>query len=110
MHLDSRGYVELSDNLLPSTAVADIEAEFRAGAGRELATKMRAPWSSSALAVNSFFPWRVDPSRLRLAGLSAMLALGSLSFSPAGESAGASATITHVLGTVQARSGSGRAA
>lgn len=42
-----------------------------------------------------------------LAGLSCLLALGSLSFSPAGESAGASATITHVLGTVQARSGSG---
>jgi hypothetical protein len=70
MHPYSRGYVELSYSLLSSTALADIEAEFRAGAGQELATKMRAPWSSSALAVNSFFPWRVDPSRLRLAGLS----------------------------------------
>ena len=29
---------------------------------------MRAPWSSSALAVNSFAPWRDDPSELTLAG------------------------------------------
>jgi hypothetical protein len=67
---DGRGYVELGDNLLPGVILADIEGEFRAGAGQELAAKMRAPWSSSALAVNSFTPWRPDPGRLRLGGLS----------------------------------------
>jgi hypothetical protein len=66
---DRRGYVELIDNLLPGVTLADVEAEFRAGAGQELAAKMRAPWSSSALAVNSFTPWRRDPSHLSLAGL-----------------------------------------
>src|SRR4051812_31402935 len=67
---DERGYVvDPDDNLLPAVNRADIEAEFGAGAGNELDSKMRAPWSSSALAVNSFGPFRGHVSALRLAGL-----------------------------------------
>src|SRR5262245_38894030 len=68
---DIRNYiVELEDNLLPGITRADIWKAFGAGAGRELEGKMRAPWSSSALAVNSFTPWQRDPVLLKLAGLS----------------------------------------
>ena len=68
--LDSKGYViRLEDNLLPGIARTDIEAAFGAGAGLELEGKMRAPWSSSALAVNSFAPWQRDPRSLMLAGI-----------------------------------------
>jgi Restriction Endonuclease associating with ARP len=68
--LDTKGYaVRLEDNLLAGVARADIEAAFGAGAGQELEGKMRAPWSSSALAVNSFAPWQRDPGSLKLAGV-----------------------------------------
>lgn len=68
---DAHGYVvELQDNLLPGITRGEIEGAFGAGAGQELEGKMRAPWSSSALAVNSFAPWRRDPVLLSLAGLS----------------------------------------
>ncbi len=68
--LDAKGYVvRLEDNLLPGIARADIEAAFGAGAGQELEGKMRAPWSSSAFAVNSFAPWQRDPASLMLAGI-----------------------------------------
>jgi hypothetical protein len=68
--LDAKGYaVRLEDNLLAGVARADIEAAFGAGAGQELEGKMRAPWSSSALAVNSFAPWQRDPGSLMLAGI-----------------------------------------
>jgi hypothetical protein len=46
--------VEVAANLLPGIGLDDIEAEFAADAGAELESKMLAPWSSSALAVNSF--------------------------------------------------------
>jgi hypothetical protein len=66
--LDEKGYVvRLEDNLLPGIARAEIEAAFGAGAGQELEGKMRAPWSSSALAVNSFAPWQPNPGSLTLA-------------------------------------------
>jgi hypothetical protein len=66
--LDERDYVvDPADNLLPGITIAQIKSEFGAGAGNELKTKMRAPWSSSALAVNSFVPWR-NEGGLRLAG------------------------------------------
>jgi hypothetical protein len=47
-----------------------IRAEFEAGAGRELKRKMRVPWSSSALCVNSFCRWRCENElgRLQVAG------------------------------------------
>jgi hypothetical protein len=68
---DSRGYaVRLEDNLLAGITRGQIEKAFAAGAGRELDDKMRAPWSSSALAVNAFAPWQSHLQRLRLGGLS----------------------------------------
>ena len=67
---DGHGYVvELEDNLLPGITRGEIEEAFGAGAGQELEGKMRAPWSSSALAVNSFAPWGRDPALLTLAGI-----------------------------------------
>lgn len=69
--LDKLGYVvHLEDNLLPGITRAQIEDAFGAGAGQELEGKMRAPWSSSALAVNSFAPWQHDPGVLTVAGIS----------------------------------------
>lgn len=68
---DADGYVvRLEDNLLSRVARADFELAFSDGAGQELGGKMRAPWSSSALAVNSFAPWQRDPGSLTLASLS----------------------------------------
>jgi hypothetical protein len=68
--LDASGYVtDLEDNLLHGLTRSDLEEEFGTAAGQELDAKMRAPWSSAALAVNAFWPWKRDPSRLRLAGL-----------------------------------------
>jgi Restriction Endonuclease associating with ARP len=69
---DEQGYAaRLEDNLLPGIARSEIEEAFGAGAGQELEGKMRAPWSSSALAVNSFAPWTRDQALLTLAGISA---------------------------------------
>src|SRR5205823_8048253 len=68
---DGHGYVvQLEDNLLPGIGRGEIEEAFGAGAGQELEGKMRAPWSSSALAVNSFALWQRDPTLLKLADLS----------------------------------------
>jgi hypothetical protein len=68
--LDDDDYVvDVADNLLPGLRVADIKKEFKAGAGGELKGKMRAPWSSSALAVNSFLPWRTSRKAVGLLGL-----------------------------------------
>jgi hypothetical protein len=68
---DARGYVrDVSDNLLADIRLADIVPDFSAGAGNELESKMLAPWSSSALAVNAFARWRDDLDKLVLAGLS----------------------------------------
>jgi hypothetical protein len=67
---DAHGYVvDLEDNLLAGITRGEIEDAFGAGAGQELEGKMRAPWSSSALAVNSFAPWQRDPALLKLARL-----------------------------------------
>jgi hypothetical protein len=56
---DRSGWVlDLEQNFLPGITRAEIAEEFGAGAGNELDGKMNAPWSSSALAVNSFSPWR----------------------------------------------------
>jgi hypothetical protein len=77
--LDANGYVvQLEDNLLPGVVRTDIEAAFGAGAGQELEGKMRAPWSSSALAVNSFALWQRDPKSLTLSGRSGFS--GTLAF------------------------------
>jgi hypothetical protein len=64
---DPAGYaVRLEDNLIPGVTRATFEDDFRAGAGRELDGKMRAAHSSSALAVNSFSPWKFHPAALSL--------------------------------------------
>jgi hypothetical protein len=53
--LDSKGYVaHWKQNLLPGIDPQWCEAELEEGAGKELAGKFRAAYSSSALAVNTF--------------------------------------------------------
>jgi hypothetical protein len=51
----------LPDNLFPGALTPIIEGDLRKGAGKELDWKMRAPHSSSALAVNVFHHWRAAP-------------------------------------------------
>jgi hypothetical protein len=68
--VDGQDYVvDVADTLLPGLLVRDIEGEFQAGAGSELRVKMRAPWSSSALAVNAFLPWRMRRDAVPVLGL-----------------------------------------
>ena len=55
----TRGRLErLEDNLLPGVERRQFEHDLRGGAGDELRDKFRAPYSSSALAVNSFARFR----------------------------------------------------
>lgn len=49
---------DFTQNLLPGVVSTDFEADLRQGSGRELEGKFRAAHSSSALAVNSFGPFR----------------------------------------------------
>lgn len=64
---DASGYtVRIEDNLLPRADSQLARDDFDAAAGKERDGKMRAPWSSSALALNCFGPWRADPSHLPL--------------------------------------------
>lgn len=65
--------LDVQDNLLPGISRAEIEPHFKDAAGHELEGKMRAPWSSSALAVNSFARWRKDPALLAIARRSGFL-------------------------------------
>ncbi len=66
---DKKGYVRrLADNLIDGVAEIQFMDDFAGGAGRELEGKMRAAYSSSALAVNCFARWRTAPVGLRLAG------------------------------------------
>ena len=63
VQLDEKGYaVSFRDVLLPLVALGDFEADLRSGDGNELETKFRAAHSSSALAVNSFAPFRTRAS------------------------------------------------
>lgn len=67
--IDSKGYVSRpSDNLVAGVGLADIEADFRQGDGNELEGKFRAAHSSSALAANTFGPFRKTPRELTLSG------------------------------------------
>lgn len=68
--IDAEGYVRSVDTNLLGGLTGGIRADFAAGAGHELEAKMRAPHSSSALAVNVFAPWRAAPQGLELAGAS----------------------------------------
>ena len=66
---DREGYADvLADNLVDGVTEDQFREDFAEGAGQELEGKMRAAYSSSALAVNCFARWRPDPSTLRLAG------------------------------------------
>ena len=67
--LDEKGYVsEISENLVAGVRLDDFEADLRQGDGNELKTKFRAAHSSSALAVNTFAPFKADAAALRLPG------------------------------------------
>ncbi len=65
--LDEKGYVsKASDNLIEGVRLIDFEADLRQGDGNELEKKFRAIHSSSALAVNTFAPFKSDPAALKL--------------------------------------------
>ncbi len=67
--LDEKGYVsEASQNLIEGVHIGDFEADLRQGDGNELDGKFRAAHSSSALAVNTFAPFKANPAELRLPG------------------------------------------
>lgn len=67
--LDARGYAATAElNLLPGVRLEDIRADYAQGSGNELAGKFRAAHSSSALAANTFGPWRTNPPALCLHG------------------------------------------
>ncbi len=66
---DEEGYADdLADNLIKGVVADQFAEDFAGGAGQELEGKIRAAYSSSALAVNCFARWRNDPSDLKLAG------------------------------------------
>jgi hypothetical protein len=67
IELNEAGYVsDFGQNLLPGVIAADFEADLQQGSGRELEGKFRAAHSSSALAVNSFGPFRRHKSDLAI--------------------------------------------
>jgi Restriction Endonuclease associating with ARP len=65
--LDAQGYALRSElNLIPGVRLEEFQADFLQGTGNELAGKFRAAHSSSALAANTFGPWRIHPQSLHL--------------------------------------------
>lgn len=69
IELDTKGYVaEAEQNLIEGVRLTDFEADLRQGDGNELEGKFRAAHSSSALAVNTFAPFKSDIAALRLPG------------------------------------------
>jgi hypothetical protein len=67
--IDEKGYVAYATkNLVEGVRLADFEAALRQGDGNEMEGKFRAAHSSSALAVNTFAPFKADPAALRLPG------------------------------------------
>ena len=69
--LNAHGYAARPDlNLVPGVQLADIQADFLQGSGNELEGKFCAAHSSSALAANTFGPWRKIPQELNLLGMS----------------------------------------
>ncbi|HRZ11253.1 MAG TPA: hypothetical protein P5567_02240 [Kiritimatiellia bacterium] len=68
---DERGYVARpEDNLVPGVRLEQFRADLEKGAGHELAGKFCAVHSSSALAVNTFAPFKDRPADLVLLGRS----------------------------------------
>jgi hypothetical protein len=67
--LDENGYVtNASQNLIKGVRLADFEADLRQGDGNEMEGKFRAAHSSSALAVNTFAPFKTNAASLKLPG------------------------------------------
>lgn len=67
LQLDRNGYVsEAALNLITGIEFADVEPDLRQGDGNELGGKFRAAHSSSALAVNTFAPFKKRPVDLWL--------------------------------------------
>lgn len=74
--LDARGYAGRAElNLVPGVLLEDVRADLEQGSGNELEGKFRAAHSSSALAVNTFGPWRKNPQSLSLLGKTGFTAL-----------------------------------
>lgn len=66
---DARGYVARpEDNLVPGVRLEQFREDLEKGAGHELQGKFRAVHSSSALAVNTFAPFKDRPADLVLLG------------------------------------------
>jgi hypothetical protein len=71
IEIDEKGYVtNASHNLVEGVHLTDFEADLRQGDGNEMEGKFRAAHSSSALAVNTFAPFRTNATALRLPGSS----------------------------------------
>ncbi len=68
---DEKGYVARpEDNLIDEVCLDQFESDVIEGAGNELKGKFLAVHSSTALAVNSFAPFKSTPSRLTCCGKS----------------------------------------
>src|SRR5438309_2888587 len=66
IELDEKGYVaKVAENLVDRVSLGDFEPNLRSGDGNELAKKFRAAHSSAALAVNTFAPFKPNPTALR---------------------------------------------
>jgi hypothetical protein len=69
VELDSKGYVSnASQNLIEGVHLGDFEADLRQGDGNEMEGKFRAVHSSSALAINTFAPFKTRKADLHLPG------------------------------------------
>ncbi|ANT49751.1 PGN_0703 family putative restriction endonuclease [Mesorhizobium amorphae] len=69
LQLSKNGYtLEMEENLISGVRPVDFVSDLMQGDGNELGGKFRAAHSSSALAVNTFAPFKADPSALRLPG------------------------------------------
>ena len=69
-NIDEKGYVKtVEENLLPGVTLEMFQDDLEGGSGNELEGKFKAVHSSSALAVNTFAPFKKDPSKLHLAGI-----------------------------------------
>ena len=66
--ISDAGYVDcIDDNLLPGVSRAQFETDLRKGDGNELESKFLATYSSSALAVNCFAPFKIEKRARELA-------------------------------------------
>ena len=74
--IDDKGYVcSFEDNLVSLVSPDDPEADLRAGRGNELKCNFRAAYSSSALVVNNFAPFKSRLADLRVPEMSKAISL-----------------------------------